>query len=129
MNTSDGGTVLEEKDDNKVCCLSEDEILKLGEIALSVHKFYGNARDIEWGLKDKQLYLLQSRPITNLDNSFTEWEAMHDIDSGQPSENEYYSRANFGEIFPGASSYICLTWLSQIWMVAGIVCSHLLFYY
>ncbi len=120
MNTS-GGTVLEEEQNNSVCCLSEDEILKLGEIALNVHKFYGNARDIEWGIKDKQIYVLQSRPITNLDNSFTEWELMHDIDTGQPSEREYYTRANFGEIFPGASSYICLTWLTQVWMVTGIV--------
>jgi hypothetical protein len=120
LNTS-GGTVLEEEQNNEICCLSEDEMLKLGEIASNVHKFYGNARDIEWGIKDKQIYVLQSRPITNLDNSFTEWEIMHDIDTGQPSEREYYTRANLGEIFPGASSYICLTWLSQVFMVAGIV--------
>jgi len=39
------------------------------------------ARDIEWGIQDSHIYMLQSRPITNLDNSFTEWEIMHEIDS------------------------------------------------
>ena len=75
-------TVVGDEHKSKVCCLTEEEMLKLGSIALNVHKFYGNARDIEWGIKDNQIYLLQSRPITNLDNTFNEWEIMNDIDTG-----------------------------------------------
>jgi hypothetical protein len=106
---------------NDKSCLSESECLSLGNIALKVHQFYGNARDIEWGIKDNKIHLLQSRPITNLDNSWTQWELMHDIDSGQQSEKEYLTRANLGEVFPGASSHVCLSWLTNCWNANGFV--------
>ena len=120
-DNNESGTFEEEISDNNKCCLNENEMLELGNIALNVHQFYGNPRDIEWGIKDNEVYLLQSRPITNLDNSWTEWELMHELDSGQPSEKEYYSRANVGEVFPGASSYMCLSWLASVWHAMGFV--------
>ena len=80
---------------------------------LQIHSFYGNARDIEWGIKDSDIYMLQSRPITNLDNSFTEWEIMHEIDSGHHSEFEFHSRAHWGENFPGSSSYTVTAWIMK----------------
>ncbi|CAG2105449.1 unnamed protein product [Medioppia subpectinata] len=73
-------------------------------------KHYGNARDIEWGLKGNQIFMLQSRPVTNLDNSYTDYEIMHELDSSHPTEFEIYSRAHWGENFPGASSWICNQW-------------------
>ncbi|CAG2120106.1 unnamed protein product, partial [Medioppia subpectinata] len=54
--------------------------------------------------------MLQSRPVTNLDNSYTDYEIMHELDSSHPTETEIYSRAHWGEIFPGSSSWICLQW-------------------
>jgi len=54
--------------------------------------------------------MLQSRPITNLDNSFTDFEIMHEIDTGHPTEVEIYSRAHWGENFPGSSSYLLFTY-------------------
>ena len=83
---------------------------KNSSLSLQIHSFYGNARDIEWGIKDSHIYMLQSRPITNLDNSFTEWEIMHEIDSGHNSEVEIHSRAHWGENFPGSSSYTSMAW-------------------
>jgi pyruvate,water dikinase len=118
---NESGTIEINADNSKDCCLNESECLSLANISLEVHKYYGNPRDIEWGIKDKQIYLFQSRPITNLDNSWTEWEIMHDLDSGQQSEREYLSRANTGEVFPGASSYICLSWLINTWNANGFV--------
>ena len=120
-NNNESGTIEINNDNNSECCLSESECLSLGNISLEVHRHYGNPRDIEWGIKNNEIYLLQSRPITNLDNSWTEWELMHDLDSGHQSEKEYLSRANFGEVFPGASSYMCLSWLISIWNSNGFV--------
>ena len=53
--------------------------------------------------------MLQSRPITNLDNNFTDWEIMHELDLGHVSENEYLTKANIGEVMPGATSHLALT--------------------
>ncbi len=79
-------------------------------ITFQIHSFYGNARDIEWGMKDGRIYMLQSRPVTNLDNSFTDFEIMHEIDSVHHSEAEFISRAHWGENFPGSTSYTSLAW-------------------
>ena len=47
--------------------LSSATLFKLGEIALEIEKeFEGIPQDIEWGVSQGKLWLLQSRPITNL---------------------------------------------------------------
>ena len=38
----------------------------LREIGLRVEAIFGPPQDIEWCLRDGQLFILQSRPITNL---------------------------------------------------------------
>ena len=76
---------------------------------MQIQTHYGNARDIEWGLKDGQIFMLQSRPVTNLDN-YTDYEIMHEMDTAHPTEFEIYSRAHWGENYPGASSWLVYTW-------------------
>ena len=73
---------------------------------ISAH--YGNPRDIEWGIKDGALFMFQSRPITNLDSTFTSYELMHELDTPHMSEFEIYSRAHVGENYPGASSWLSM---------------------
>ena len=47
--------------------LSFDALAELGEMALKVEaEFEGVPQDIEWGFSKEKLWLLQSRPITNL---------------------------------------------------------------
>lgn len=67
--------------------------------------YFGTPRDVEFGIKNNEIYLLQSRPITNLKN-YNEWESMHENDSAFPTEHPLFSRANIGEICPGALSYL-----------------------
>lgn len=57
--------------------------------------------------------MLQSRPITNLDNNFTEFEIAHEMDTGFPAEREYITKANVGEVFPGSTSTLVLSYLLQ----------------
>ncbi|CAG2112977.1 unnamed protein product, partial [Medioppia subpectinata] len=102
-----GGTVEEEVNDSNNCCISDEDLLRLGDIGLQIHRHYGNARDIEWG---GQIFMLQSRPVTNLDNSYTDYEIMHELDSSHPTEFEIYTRTHCGEMFPGSSSWIVLQW-------------------
>ena len=49
-------------------CLDNDEITLLADYGIKIEEMYGNHQDIEWGFdKDtKELYILQSRPITTL---------------------------------------------------------------
>ena len=44
--------------------LSSDEIKKIHAMAAKIEMFYGRAQDVEWAIKNGELYILQSRPVT-----------------------------------------------------------------
>lgn len=46
--------------------LTEDEILRIAKLGKLVEEHYGKPQDIEWAVKDGDIYLLQSRPITTI---------------------------------------------------------------
>ncbi|KAG1682231.1 putative phosphotransferase YvkC [Nymphon striatum] len=70
VNTEKGGVEENQtsEEDTKLCCLQEEEAMKLAEIGILVEQSYGNSRDIEWAISKKNIFLLQARPITNLHN-------------------------------------------------------------
>lgn len=47
-------------------CLNHDALHRLLELGKQVETYYEQPQDIEWGLSNGQLYLLQTRPITSL---------------------------------------------------------------
>ena len=46
--------------------LDEGQIAALGDLMLKVESFYNFPQDIEWGFEGKELFLLQSRPVTSI---------------------------------------------------------------
>jgi len=46
------------------CALKEEQIIRLTDIALAIEKKYESYQDIEFAIKDDEIYILQSRPIT-----------------------------------------------------------------
>ena len=55
------------EDERGQSSLSDDALKELASVALEIEKQYDNIpQDIEWGIADDTLFLLQSRPITNL---------------------------------------------------------------
>jgi len=52
--------------------LSEDELLELTEMGTRIQKHYNAPQDTEWAFHDNTLYMLQSRPITTLDEDANE---------------------------------------------------------
>lgn len=103
------------------CCLSDEQMKSLGEIGLKIQYYFGSARDIEWGLKDGKYYLFQSRPVTHL-NSYNDWELTHEFDSGHLDETEYNTKANIGEVMPGALSPLNLTSISRtMWLHNSVI--------
>ncbi len=46
--------------------LEDEEILKLVELGEVVEELYGIPQDVEWAIKNKEIFMLQSRPITTI---------------------------------------------------------------
>jgi phosphohistidine swiveling domain-containing protein len=69
VSGGDQGVRLEEiaEDVRAKSSLSGNALKELASLALKVEKYYEDIpQDIEWAIKDDKLWLLQSRPITNL---------------------------------------------------------------
>ena len=47
--------------------LSEEEVAEIAEVAERLENHYGAPQDIEWAIQDDELYVLQSRPITTIE--------------------------------------------------------------
>ena len=58
------GDILEEKLPDGSNFLSKDLVKKLYECTLRIEKTFGKYQDIEWTIKNKDIYILQARPIT-----------------------------------------------------------------
>lgn len=48
--------------------LTGDERKKLVDLAIQAENFYDKPQDLEWAVEGEKIYLLQSRPITTLEN-------------------------------------------------------------
>ncbi len=65
----DKGTIKEQilsGERSKTRTLNKKQIKKLARVAQKVEVEFGCPQDIEWAIKDNRIWLLQSRPITNL---------------------------------------------------------------
>ncbi|HOV52360.1 MAG TPA: phosphoenolpyruvate synthase, partial [Methanothrix sp.] len=49
--------------------LKDSEAVELAEYAEMLEKHYGIPQDIEWGVEKNKIYILQSRPITTINNA------------------------------------------------------------
>ncbi|WP_267162683.1 phosphoenolpyruvate synthase [Halovenus salina] len=49
--------------------LSDEELAELQETGEMIEEYYGQPQDVEWAIYDGEVYLLQSRPITTIDES------------------------------------------------------------
>ncbi|MEL6892878.1 MAG: PEP/pyruvate-binding domain-containing protein, partial [Actinomycetota bacterium] len=48
--------------------LSDDEIARVASVGLDIERHYGSPQDIEWSYEGEELFIVQSRPITTLDD-------------------------------------------------------------
>jgi len=51
----------------KTACVTDEEALTLAKLGLDVEAFYKTPVDVEWGIADGKVCLLQSRPVRGLD--------------------------------------------------------------
>jgi pyruvate,water dikinase len=68
-------------------CIDEDVARRLGELAKQAANAFGSPQDIEWAIKDGEIYFLQSRPITTLKSESLE-------------DRQVWTNLNAGEVLP-----------------------------
>ena len=68
VSSKDGGTEIRKVplDRRSAHILGPNEIEDLVDFGNRVEKHFGCPQDIEWGISGGEIYLLQSRPITNI---------------------------------------------------------------
>jgi phosphohistidine swiveling domain-containing protein len=94
----------------EIPALNEQQLLHLTDLAARVESHFGDARDLEWGIVEHQVYVLQARPIV--------------VPSGRPRRGArrdrppdrrkiVWSNANVGEALPGVATPFTWSVLSQ----------------
>lgn len=83
----------------KKLSISDTITLRLAKIGLRLESLFGSARDVEWAVVGERIYLLQARPITTI-NAWTDFELMHELDSGVPCDVDLMTFANVEEVLP-----------------------------
>ncbi|MBN1124214.1 MAG: hypothetical protein JXA82_04340 [Sedimentisphaerales bacterium] len=73
-----------------LACLDEHQLRQLAQKAIKVEGLFKNPQDIEWSIKDGQIWLLQARPITSLSNTKdADWDT-----------HQIWTNVNAGEVIP-----------------------------
>jgi pyruvate,water dikinase len=72
-----GETVEREVPDDKrnARVVTDEEISRLVELGMRVEDHYGTPQDVEWAIVDDEVFMLQSRPITTIQDQDGEMEA------------------------------------------------------
>ncbi|KAG1699299.1 putative phosphoenolpyruvate synthase [Nymphon striatum] len=105
------------------CCLTHDQALKLAEICIKIESNYGDPRDIEWAIKENEIYLLQARPITSLDN-MSEFELEHEFNTPLLTDKVMFTSGNIREVIPGAVSPLTQSFIMDKLSVGLILLRH-----
>jgi pyruvate,water dikinase len=62
-------TVKVPEEKKEAIVLTDNEAIELAKYAEILEKHYGIPQDIEWGIEKDKIYILQSRPITTINNA------------------------------------------------------------
>ena len=90
--------------------LSEQQLLHLSDLATRIEGHFGGARDVEWGIAEQQVYVLQARPIVV---PSTRGRRGSRRDRNWDRRRIVWSNANVGEALPGVATPLTWSVLSQ----------------
>ncbi len=98
------GTLIEEieKDKQEISSLSDKEIIEVADVLDKCKDAFGKPQDIEFAFYKNQLYLLQTRPITNLDKIKSE-----------TGEYILWDNSNIIESYPGVTTPLTFSFISK----------------
>jgi hypothetical protein len=112
---NDNGTVtsnVSEKEINEIS-ISDKIALRLAKLGLYLESIFGSARDVEWAVVGEEIFLLQARPITSI-NTWTDFELIHELDSGVPCDIDLITFANVEEVLPEPISPLSISTVINI---------------
>ena len=68
VRAADGGEIRRDVEDERRArrCLSDDEVRAIARLGIEIERHYGAPQDIEWAILRGTIRILQSRPITTL---------------------------------------------------------------
>lgn len=94
--------------------LSESKLKELSELAIKLENQTGTPQDCEWGIEKDTLYLLQTRPITNLPpDAFYKEQVLGD-------KLTLWDNSNIIESYNGVTSPLTFTFASRVYEKAYI---------
>jgi len=79
----------------------KDNFSELTKKSIAIEKLFNFPQDIEWAIKDDQLFFLQSRPITTVNSNNEKMNVF--LDENLPQENFYYEKTEVSEVAPTPS--------------------------
>lgn len=68
--------------------ITDAQILKLFDLALAIEKHYGKPQDTEWAVEKGKIYMVQSRPVTTLDETAEKSEEKSETPAADISQAE-----------------------------------------
>ena len=99
------------EDKRMLAVLTTEQIGALTRLGLRIERLYDQPMDIEWALKDGQIFIVQARPITTLQNNSATLEDWND----SLTYDALWSNGNLGEAVPDVMTP-CTWSLIQIFM-------------
>uniref|UniRef100_A0A914DZ71 Pyruvate phosphate dikinase AMP/ATP-binding domain-containing protein n=1 Tax=Acrobeloides nanus TaxID=290746 RepID=A0A914DZ71_9BILA len=94
--------------------ISEEKCRELAKVGILLEEAFNAPQDIEFVVKDGEIFVVQSRNITNLDLE-TEWELEHEFDRAVATDDDVISTANVGEVLPYAISPLTCDFLLDLY--------------
>jgi rifampicin phosphotransferase len=83
--------------------LDDDTAARLARLGLEAERFLGRPLDIEWGLREGRLWLLQARPVTTVAPAPATFE-----------DRQVWTNANTGEVMPDVVTPLTLSLLLSL---------------
>jgi len=109
--TDENGTTLVEvsKPLQNVPCLKEKQILAITDVLTQLKNTLGKAQDIEFAFENDELFLLQTRPVTGLNNL-----------SDKNGEYILWDNSNIVESYPGVTTPLTFSFIKKTYEAAYI---------
>lgn len=83
--------------------LSARQIDKLVDLLQSINELYGHPQDVEWAIENDKIYILQSRPITQL--------------KAQMGTKIIWDNSNIVESYPGVTTPLTFSFIREMYKV------------
>jgi rifampicin phosphotransferase len=92
--------------------LEPEQARELARLGVKIEQLYGQPMDIEWAMRDGQIFILQARPVTALPSPHAalEWKV--------PRKGAKYFRQSVAELLPEPLSPLFATLALPLWSTA-----------